>query len=143
MIAEGMTMRAAAEELRVSATNLSKWASHGMGEIDCLDKILRSKKRAGHTGPSSQLKALAANIVLLARAALATHLRPMISMTIPLGWMGSPNEKGAGATVGAATRTGGDFFSARDFFSAGAGASAGAAACGAGAGTPDFFWRFL
>jgi hypothetical protein len=55
-------------------------------------------------------------------------------MTIPLGWMGSPNKKGAGATVGAATG---------DFFSAGAGASAGAAAYGAGAGTPDFFWRFL
>jgi hypothetical protein len=30
MIAEGMTLRAAAEELRVSAANLSKWASHGM-----------------------------------------------------------------------------------------------------------------
>jgi hypothetical protein len=29
-----------------------------MGEIDRLDKILRSKKRAGHTGPSSQLKAI-------------------------------------------------------------------------------------
>ncbi len=34
-------------------------------------------------------------------------------MTIPIGWMGSPNEKGAGATVGAATRTGGDFFPRR------------------------------
>ncbi len=31
---------------------------------------------------------------------------PTISMTIPLGWMGSPNEKGAGATAGAAGRTG-------------------------------------
>jgi transposase len=58
MIAEGMTLRAAAEELCVSAANLSKWASQGMGEIDRLDKILRSKKRAGHTGPSSQLKAI-------------------------------------------------------------------------------------
>ena len=59
--------------------------------------------------------------------------------------MGSPNEKGVGATLGTATRMGVDFFYATggDFFSAGAGASAGAAACEAGAGTPDFFWRFL
>ena len=40
----GMTLLAAAEELCVSAANLSKWASQGMGEIDHLDKILRSKK---------------------------------------------------------------------------------------------------
>jgi transcriptional regulator with XRE-family HTH domain len=58
MQAEGMTLRAAAKELRVSATNLSKWASRGMGEIDRLDKILRSKKKAALTGPSSQLKAI-------------------------------------------------------------------------------------
>ena len=51
-------MRAAVSELRVSATNLSKWASQGMGEIDRLDKILRSKKKAALTGPSSQLKAI-------------------------------------------------------------------------------------
>jgi len=53
MQVEGMTLRAAVTELRVSAANLSKWASQGMGEIDRLDNILRSKKRAGHTGPSS------------------------------------------------------------------------------------------
>ncbi len=43
MIAEGMTLRAgaAAEELRVSVANLSRWTSQGMGEIDRLDKILR------------------------------------------------------------------------------------------------------
>jgi hypothetical protein len=58
MMVEGMTLRAAAEELRVSAANLSKWASWGMGEIDRLDKILRSKKKAALTGPSSQLKAI-------------------------------------------------------------------------------------
>jgi hypothetical protein len=46
MMAEGMTLRAAADELRVSHVNLSKWASQGMGEIDRLDKILRSKKKA-------------------------------------------------------------------------------------------------
>jgi hypothetical protein len=53
-----MTLLAAAEELCVSAANLSKWASQGMGEIDHLDKILRSKKKAALTGPSSQLKAI-------------------------------------------------------------------------------------
>ena len=58
MIAEGMMLRAAAEELRVSVANLSRWTSQGMGEIDRLDKILRSKKRAAHTGPSGQLKAI-------------------------------------------------------------------------------------
>ena len=58
MIAEGMTLRAAAEELRVSVTNLSRWTLQGMGEVDRLDKILRSKKKAALTGPSSQLKAI-------------------------------------------------------------------------------------
>ena len=58
MIAEGMMLRAAAEELCVSVANLSRWTSQGMGEIDRLDKILRSKKRAAHTGPSGQLKVI-------------------------------------------------------------------------------------
>ena len=58
MMAEGVSLRAAASELRVSAANLSKWASQGMGEIDRLDKILRSKKKAALTGPFSQLKAI-------------------------------------------------------------------------------------
>jgi len=50
--AEGMTLRAAAEELRVSVANLSRWVLHR------LDKILRSKKKAALTGPSIQLKAI-------------------------------------------------------------------------------------
>jgi sialic acid synthase SpsE len=58
MQAEGMTLCAAAEELRVSAMNLLKWASQVLDEIDCLDKILRSKKKAALTGPVSQLKAI-------------------------------------------------------------------------------------
>jgi hypothetical protein len=58
MIAEGMTLRAAAKELRVSVANLSRWTLQGMGEIDRLDKILRSKKKAALTGLSSQLKAI-------------------------------------------------------------------------------------
>jgi hypothetical protein len=58
MQAEGMTLRAAASELRVSDANLSRWTLQGMGEIDRLDKILRSKKKAALTGSSSQLKAV-------------------------------------------------------------------------------------
>jgi hypothetical protein len=56
MQAEGMSLRAAAEELRVSAANLLRWVLQGLGKIDCLDKILRSKKKAALTGPVSQLK---------------------------------------------------------------------------------------
>jgi hypothetical protein len=58
LMGEGKTLRAAASELHVSAANLSKWASQGMGEIDRVDKILRSKKKVALTGPSSQLKAI-------------------------------------------------------------------------------------
>jgi hypothetical protein len=46
MIAEGMMLRAAAKELRVSVANLSRWTLQGMGEVNRLDKILRSKKKA-------------------------------------------------------------------------------------------------
>jgi hypothetical protein len=53
---EGRSVHGAAAELFVSPTNLSKWASQGMGEIDSLDKILKSKKKAVLTGPASQLK---------------------------------------------------------------------------------------
>ena len=58
MQAEGMTLCAAAGELRDSVANLSRWVLQGMGKIDCLDKILRLKKKAALTGPSSQLKAI-------------------------------------------------------------------------------------
>ena len=58
MIVEGMTLRAATSELRVSVANISRWTLQGMGKIDRLDKILRSKKKAALTGPSSQLKAI-------------------------------------------------------------------------------------
>ena len=46
MQVEGMTLGAAASELQVSVANLSKWASQGIGKIDHLDKIFRSKKKA-------------------------------------------------------------------------------------------------
>ena len=58
MMAEGKTLRAAMSELCVSVANLSRWTLQGMGEIDRLDKILRSKKKAALTGLSSQLKAI-------------------------------------------------------------------------------------
>ena len=58
MQAEGMSLCAAKSELHVSAANLSKWVSQGVGKIDHLDKILRSKKKAALTGPVSQLKAI-------------------------------------------------------------------------------------
>ena len=58
MRAEGMSLRAAASELRVSVANLSKWTSQGVGEIDHLDKILRTKKKVAHSGPLSQLSAI-------------------------------------------------------------------------------------
>jgi hypothetical protein len=53
MQAKGMSLHAAASELRVSAANLSKWALQGVGKINHLDKILRSKKKAALTGPVS------------------------------------------------------------------------------------------
>jgi hypothetical protein len=58
MMAEGKTLRSAVSELCVSVTNLLRWTLQGMGEIDRLDKILRSKKKAALTVPSSQLKAI-------------------------------------------------------------------------------------
>ena len=51
-------MYAAAAELSVSTTNLLRWALQGIGKIDHLDKILRSKKKGALTGPVSQLKAV-------------------------------------------------------------------------------------
>ena len=63
MQAEGILLRAATEELRVSVANLSRWVLQGMGEINHLDKILRSKKKAALTGPSSQLKAIEGDLL--------------------------------------------------------------------------------
>jgi hypothetical protein len=58
MQTEGISLRAAAEELRVSTANLSRWALQGLDEIDRLDKILKSKKKAALAGPFSQLKTI-------------------------------------------------------------------------------------
>jgi hypothetical protein len=63
MAEEGKTLRAASEELCVSVANLSRWVLQGMGEINRLDKILRSKKKAALTGPSSQLKAIEGDLL--------------------------------------------------------------------------------
>ena len=56
--AEGRSMGVATAELRVSVTNLSRWALQGVSKINHLDKILRSKKNAVFTGPVDQLKAI-------------------------------------------------------------------------------------
>ena len=103
------------------------------------------------------LQHLAAIIVLLARAALATHLRPYDLDDNTTRMDGLAKQKGRGRHSG--RDGGGDFLfsagactiaslSAVKRGGTGAGASAGAAACGAGAaacgagaGTLDFFWR--
>jgi hypothetical protein len=99
------------------------------------------------------LQHLAANLVLLARAALATHLRPYDLNNNTTRIDGLAKRKGRGRHSGRGNKDGGgDFFSAGACAitlsavkrgGTGAGASAGAAACGLGAGTLDFFWRFL
>ena len=105
------------------------------------------------------LQHLAAITVLLARAALATHLNPynLDDNTTRMNGLGK-RTKGRGRHRGRGSKDGGgDFFSAGACTIAllavkrggtGAGASAGAEACGAGAeacgagtGTLDFFWR--
>jgi hypothetical protein len=58
MMGEGKSLGAATSELRVSVANLSRWVLQGVGEIDHLDKILRSKKKAALPGPVSQLQAI-------------------------------------------------------------------------------------
>jgi hypothetical protein len=51
-------MRDAAAELGVSIANLLRWGLQGVGNIDHLDKILRSKKKVALIGPVSQLKSI-------------------------------------------------------------------------------------
>ena len=58
LMAEGMTLQKATAELRVSHSNLVKWTAKGIGDIDSLDKILKSKRKATHKGPLGQLKLL-------------------------------------------------------------------------------------
>ena len=58
MQAGGMSLHGAASELCVSVANLSRWASQGVGKINHLDQILKSKKKVAHSGPLSQLKAI-------------------------------------------------------------------------------------
>ena len=53
-----MLLCATASELCVSVANLLKWALQGVGKINHLDKIFRSKKKAAHSGPLSQLKVI-------------------------------------------------------------------------------------
>ena len=51
----GKSLNQAADELRVSAANLSKWEKAGVGSMDPKDKLFKSKKKAKLPGPPSQL----------------------------------------------------------------------------------------
>ena len=51
LMAEGMMLRKATAELRVSHSNLVKWTAKGISDIDSLDKILKSKKKLTGNGP--------------------------------------------------------------------------------------------
>ena len=56
--AEGRLIWDAAAELHISTTKFLKWAVQGIGEINALDKICRSKKKAVLTDLVGQLKAI-------------------------------------------------------------------------------------
>ena len=58
LMVEGMMLQKAMAELRVSHSSLVKWTAKGIGDIDSLDKIFKSKRKATHKGPLGQLKLL-------------------------------------------------------------------------------------
>ena len=58
LVVEGRTLQKSGAELHVRVSNLLKWAAQGIGEINFLDKILKSKKTAAHKRPIGQLKLL-------------------------------------------------------------------------------------
>ena len=88
MMAEGVLLCAATSELCVSVANLSRWALQGVGKIDHLDKILRSKKKAALPGPVSQLKAMRVPcctiIRVLQAGGIGKHLQSCIEGVISL-----------------------------------------------------------
>jgi hypothetical protein len=51
----GKSLNRAAAELRVSASNLSKWEKVGVGSMDPKDQLFKSKKMCSHPGPPGQL----------------------------------------------------------------------------------------
>ena len=58
LVAEGMTLKKATAELRVSHSNLVKWTARGIGNINSPDKLLKSKKKSTGNGLLGQLKLL-------------------------------------------------------------------------------------
>ena len=58
IMTEGMTLQKVAAELCVSHPNLMKWTVKGIGNINSLDKIIKSKRKAPHRGLLGQLKLL-------------------------------------------------------------------------------------
>ncbi len=55
---EGRLLQSAAEELRVSIANLSRWAMQKFDKVDPMDSLFTKKKKAVHPGPLSQLMAI-------------------------------------------------------------------------------------
>ena len=58
MRAEGKLLQGTAGELNVSALLLSRWEVQKVGKMDPCDRLFKSKKRATHAGPLSQLEVL-------------------------------------------------------------------------------------
>ena len=58
LAAEGMMLQKAAAELPVSHSNLVKWTTKWISNIDSLDKILKSRKKLTANGSLSQLESL-------------------------------------------------------------------------------------
>ena len=53
---EGLSLRAAADQLRVSHSLFVRWQHRDAGVADPLFALLRGKKKSSHPGPIGQLK---------------------------------------------------------------------------------------
>ncbi len=52
---EGRSLQSAADKLRFSVANLSRWAVQKINKVDPMDSLFTKKKKAVHPGPFSQL----------------------------------------------------------------------------------------
>jgi hypothetical protein len=55
---EGRLLQSAADKLRVSIANLSRWAVQKIDQNNPMDLLFTKKKKAVHPGPLSQLMAI-------------------------------------------------------------------------------------
>jgi hypothetical protein len=55
---EGRSLQSAADKLRVSVANLSRWAVQKIDQINPMDSLFTKKKKVVHPGPLSQLMAI-------------------------------------------------------------------------------------